>query len=160
MLTDLRLVAVGDITQNFVIPSYQRGYRWGADEVTALLDDIAAIREKDDKDYCLQPVVVKKRDDGQYELVDGQQRLTTLYLLLLFMQKEGFKRSGPPFSLAYETRPQSAAFLQDLDPARAEENIDFFHLCEPSSASRSGSSGTGTMRRSSPTRCTCISTGG
>ena len=126
MLTDLRLVAVGDITQNFLVPSYQRGYRWGADEVSALLDDIEAITG--DKDYCLQPVVVKKRDDDQYELVDGQQRLTTLYLLLLFMQKEGFKKSGPPFSLAYATRPQSAAFLQDLDPARAEENIDFFHL--------------------------------
>jgi hypothetical protein len=126
MLTDLRLVAVGDITENFLVPSYQRGYRWGADEVSALLDDIESI--SGDKDYCLQPVVVKKRDDGQYELVDGQQRLTTLYLLLLFMQKEGFKKSGPPFSLAYATRPQSAVFLQDLDPARAEENIDFFHL--------------------------------
>jgi hypothetical protein len=71
---------------------------------------------------------VKKRDDQQYESVDGQQRLTTLYLLLFFMQKEGFKKSAPPFSLAYATRPQSAEFLQDLDPARAEENIDFFHL--------------------------------
>ena len=130
MVTDLRLVAVGDITQNFMVPSYQRGYRWGADEVSALLDDIEAIKEKDDKDYCLQPVVVKKRDDDRYELVDGQQRLTTLYLLLLFMQKEGFKKAAPPFSLAYETRLQSADFLQDLDPARAEENIDFFHLCD------------------------------
>nr|MDQ3070913.1 DUF262 domain-containing protein [Acidobacteriota bacterium] len=126
MLTDLRLVAVGDITKNFLVPSYQRGYRWGADEVSALLDDIESI--SGDKDYCLQPVVVKKREDDQYELVDGQQRLTTLYLLLLFMQKEGFKKSGPPFSLAYATRPLSAAFLQDVDPARADENIDFFHL--------------------------------
>ncbi len=130
MPTGLSLVAVGDIKQKFVVPSYQRGFRWGADEVSALLDDIAAISEKDDKDYCLQPVVVKKCTDDRYELVDGQQRLTTLYLLFLFMQKEGFKRSGPPFTLEYETRPQSADFLQDLDPARAEENIDFFHLCD------------------------------
>ncbi|MDQ3486266.1 MAG: DUF262 domain-containing protein [Acidobacteriota bacterium] len=43
MLTDLRLVAVGDITQKFLVPFYQRGYRWGADEVNALLDDIEAI---------------------------------------------------------------------------------------------------------------------
>jgi hypothetical protein len=128
MPTNLDLIAVGDITQHFVVPAYQRGYRWGADEVTVLLDDIASIREKDDKDYCLQPIVVKKLDGNRYELVDGQQRLTTLYLLFLVMQKEGFKRSGPPFSLEYTTRPQSAEFLQNLDPHRADENIDFFHL--------------------------------
>ncbi|WP_437554783.1 DUF262 domain-containing protein [Sorangium sp. So ce367] len=128
MSNDLSLVAVGAITQRFLVPSYQRGYRWGEDEVRVLIEDIAAIQEKDDRDYCLQPVVVKKRHDGRYELIDGQQRLTTLYLLYLFMQKEGFKKFPPPFSLEYETRPQSGEFLRDLDPARAEENIDFFHL--------------------------------
>lgn len=121
----LRLVAVGDIQENFLVPSYQRGYRWGEEQVRFLLDDIAAIQ---DKDYCLQPVVVKRLADGRFELIDGQQRLTTLYLILRYMQKEGFKKSGPPFSIAYATREQSGEFLQELDAARAGENIDFFHL--------------------------------
>lgn len=122
---DLRLVAVGEITESFLVPSYQRGYRWGEEEVRLLLDDIAAIK---DKDYCLQPIVVKKLVDGRYELIDGQQRLTTLYLIFLYMQKEGFKKSAPPFSIAYATRPQSAEFLRELDPTRTNDNIDFFHL--------------------------------
>ena len=70
---------VKDIKGTFVVPSYQRGYRWGRDEVTRLLDDIY---ENLGKNYCLQPVVVARRGDGSYELIDGQQRLTTLMLLL------------------------------------------------------------------------------
>ena len=64
---------VGDITGSFLVRDYQRGYRWGADEVRRLLDDI---RDAGSHDYYLQPVVVKKLGDGQWELVDGQQRLT------------------------------------------------------------------------------------
>lgn len=128
MSTDLRLVAVGEITHEFLVPSYQRGYRWGPDEVRVLLDDIAAIRDTEDKDYCLQPIVVKKLPDGRFELVDGQQRLTTLYLLLLFMKAAGFKKNAPPFSLSYETRPESGEFLRKFDRNRKADNIDFFHL--------------------------------
>ncbi len=52
---DLRLQAVGDITGKFLVPAYQRGYRWGEEQVRLLLDDIWAIEDKEDKDYCLQP---------------------------------------------------------------------------------------------------------
>src|SRR6185436_9981728 len=70
--------AVGDIAGRFYVPAYQRGYRWGKDEVRKLLDDIWESR---DKSYYLQPVVVKKYDGDEWELVDGQQRLTTLFLI-------------------------------------------------------------------------------
>ena len=67
---------VGDIKGTFYVPSYQRGYRWGEDEVLRLLNDINVNGENN---YCLQPVVVRKNADC-YELIDGQQRLTTLWI--------------------------------------------------------------------------------
>ena len=77
---------VGDIKGEFFVPSYQRGYRWGADEVTRMLDDIYANGMKKNKGkYCLQPVVVRKKGKA-YELVDGQQRLTTLYLIYRYIR--------------------------------------------------------------------------
>lgn len=118
---------VGDIKGDFYIPSYQRGYRWGETEVVRLLDDIYATEGK--RNYCLQPVVVRKNGDS-YELIDGQQRLTTIYLIYRFMHKEssGFI-DEPQFSLSYETREKSKDFLQAIDESRKEENIDFWFLC-------------------------------
>ena len=55
---------VGDITGDFYVPSYQRGYRWGETEVVRLLDDIYSTEGK--RNYCLQPVVVRKNGD-RYE---------------------------------------------------------------------------------------------
>ena len=117
---------VGDISGRFYVPAYQRGYRWGEVEVRRLLDDIWESR---DKPYYLQPVVVKQHGD-EWELVDGQQRLTTLFLIFQYMKREGFQSSGAAYSLRYETRPGSAAYLEQLDPGRSQENIDFFHIHE------------------------------
>ena len=50
---------VSDITGTFYVPSYQRGYRWGADEVLRLLNDIY---QNGRNTYCLQPIVVRKND--------------------------------------------------------------------------------------------------
>lgn len=73
---------VADIRGSFYIPSYQRGYRWSETEVVRLLDDIY---QNGKKNYCLQPVVVRKKED-RYELIDGQQRLTTLYLIYKYIE--------------------------------------------------------------------------
>lgn len=67
------------------IPAYQRGYRWDRRQVIQLLDDIwDFIQASDEKSrtsfYCLQPLVVRKLEDGRYEVVDGQQRLTTIFI--------------------------------------------------------------------------------
>ena len=83
-----RLVMKGEedkpfVSGEFFVAAYQRGYRWGREEVRQLLDDIPAQRTAAEKrrrapaDYYLQPIVVLERDDGTWELVDGQQRLTT-----------------------------------------------------------------------------------
>jgi len=125
MGTTLELRSVGDLSGNFFVPAYQRGYRWGKDEVTKLLDDIW---ENKAEVYCLQPVVVKARANGAWELVDGQQRLTTLYLVFRYMKSAGLKNPEPPYELEYETRPASAKYLAAPDSITAENNIDFFHM--------------------------------
>lgn len=117
---------VGNITGDFYVPSYQRGYRWGKPKVERLLDDIYST--KGDINYCLQPVVVKKNDDG-YELIDGQQRLTTIYLIYRFMSEHSKSINGPRFTLSYETRKKSKDFLKSIDESRKEENIDFWFFC-------------------------------
>lgn len=117
---------VGTITGSFYIPSYQRGYRWGEEEVRRLLDDIYVNEEKS---YCLQPVVVRNCGD-YYELIDGQQRLTTLYLIYKYMHDaSGGFLDEPKFTLTYETRTKSRDFLAAIDLSLREENIDFWFIC-------------------------------
>ncbi len=71
---------------NFYVPSYQRGYRWSSKEIIELLNDISdfnprPVGDTDEKTwYCLQPIVVKEKDETTYEVIDGQQRLTDLPL--------------------------------------------------------------------------------
>ena len=84
-MTDNNELAIHEISQEakiFHIPNYQRGYRWTEDEVQALLDDLYAFCSEADTVYCLQPLVLEKRKDGNTVVVDGQQRLTTLAIIL------------------------------------------------------------------------------
>ena len=71
----------------FIIPTYQRGYRWTRSQIEDLLNDFKDFAEnKSPNDYyCLQPLVIAEDEDGRYRLIDGQQRLTTIWLLLLCM---------------------------------------------------------------------------
>ena len=123
---------VGEIKGHFYVPDYQRGYRWSKTEVETLLNDIYEYGGKGGKtkneSYCLQPVVLRNLGD-KYELIDGQQRLTTLYLIYVYMNKasNGFM-SEPKFSLSYETRDESASFLRNPDEAKQNDNIDFFFI--------------------------------
>jgi hypothetical protein len=122
-LLELRLV--GDIAGSFRVARYQRGYRWGWLEVERLLNDIW---ESNGAPYSLQPVVVKRDGENAWELVDGQQRLTTLFLIFVFMQREQLQNAEPQYSIKYDTRPGSEGYLQELDAGQAGKNIDYFHL--------------------------------
>lgn len=68
----------------FAVPDYQRGYKWTTENINELLSDIITL--KDGEEYCLMPIIVRptKNDHGKdvIEIVDGQQRLTTLRLLI------------------------------------------------------------------------------
>ena len=122
---------------NFVIPSYQRGYRWRGEngEVQALLEDIKEFIEnkKGDEKYCLNPIAVKavKKDDDkeQYNLVDGQQRLTTIYLILKYLNKELKleNEDAKQFTLRYETK-SNENFLENINENKSKENIDYYHI--------------------------------
>jgi hypothetical protein len=122
---------VGDICGTFFVPRYQRGYRWDKSDVTRLLDDIL---KSEGQPYSLQPVVLKLHKKGEddrgheWELIDGQQRLTTLYLIFLYMLRTGLQNVGASYSIRYETRPGSEDYLNTLDPDQRLSNIDFFHL--------------------------------
>jgi hypothetical protein len=115
---------VGALSGHFFVPNYQRGYRWGRDEVTRLLDDVAQREGK----YYLQPVVVKRLED-RWELVDGQQRLTTLFLILRYIRRH-LPTASINYTLEYETRTESASYLENPREEQSQQNIDFFHIFE------------------------------
>lgn len=137
------------LEKSFYIPSYQRGYRWNRQQVIDLLNDIyefAGKPNKGDKEfYCLQPIVVRPHKwekatptgvatiEG-WELVDGQQRLTTIRIILAYLIKAELK--GEPlkqeygkdvFYLEYQTRPGTEAFLSAIAEG-IDDNIDFYHI--------------------------------
>ena len=137
--------------RTFFVPSYQRGYRWGRQEVEALLNDLwefyLQTKEKKDEEerenlleenknlfYCLQPVVLYKDEQARENLLDGQQRLTTIYLLLSYLdtrrREEGYDK--PLFTLEYATREDSADFLAKklfaLEKPEVASNVDYHYM--------------------------------
>lgn len=68
----------------FNIPHYQRGYKWEPSNVEKLLNDIYTSRLKDDLFYCIQNITITKKDNI-YNVIDGQQRLTTLTIILSYL---------------------------------------------------------------------------
>ncbi|MCI8473971.1 MAG: DUF262 domain-containing protein [Oscillospiraceae bacterium] len=122
---NLEAKLVAQVTGKFFVASYQRGYRWGEIEVKRLLEDILS---NGDKPYCLQPIVVRREGD-RFELIDGQQRLTTLFLLYTYMHKSSNGWiSAPKFSLTYETRASSQDYLTDMDFTREIDEIDYWFM--------------------------------
>lgn len=103
--------------KKFIVPNYQRGYKWRAKDVEYLIEDIAEITQEDHSDYCLQPIVVAPNwikkvcptcghiidstEEG-YLLVDGQQRLTTIWLIINWAKHNDFKVDWN-FDIHYDT---------------------------------------------------------
>lgn len=117
----------------FFIPKYQRGYRWKENQIIDLLNDIDRFNPSNDEDknswYCLQPLVVKKSEDG-WRLIDGQQRLTSIKLILHYLNKKFFYVEPKQiYTLDYETRGKDEEWLKILeDENNAENNIDYKHI--------------------------------
>lgn len=149
MTNTITLKSINDILEkNFFVPSYQRGYRWTNQNVEDLLNDIYSFSDKKDKSeqefYCLQPIVVKKLNLKQieektlniefdnndwYDIVDGQQRLTTIRILLAYLVekhlrggtlKEDYGKNE--FQIEYETGKISREFLENS--IESKETID------------------------------------
>jgi hypothetical protein len=147
-VNDIALKPIAELWgMNFFIPSYQRGYRWEDRQVKDLLDDILEFARKKNKEgdefYCLQPVVVKthawERDEKivqGWEVVDGQQRLTTIRILLEYFEKQyltgkSYKEryNKEVFSIDYETRPGTENFLRNLSGSNGDY-IDYHFIKE------------------------------
>lgn len=146
-MNNLELKSIEDIQgMSFFIPSYQRGYRWTKQQVVDLLEDIKDFTKKGSTGiYCIQPLVVKQKHNedimqsiktadsietvrnllkGQWEVVDGQQRLTTIFLILT-------ARGLSKYSIQYETREKSETFLQEIQKHSEkikDDNIDYHHM--------------------------------
>lgn len=99
---------ISEIAGSFKIEAYQRGYRWGKEEVKHLLEDIHEVL--DGQKYCLQPVVVKAINND-FELIDGQQRLTTLYLIMKYLSTY----IDINYSIEYTTREGSRKLLEQIE---------------------------------------------
>lgn len=126
----------------FYIPNYQRGYRWTKRQVFDLLNDIYEFTQAKSIDparfYCLQPLVVKRTVLGQdevYEVVDGQQRLTTIRIILSYLQNDFLngrtlndKIGKDLFRIVYQNKDENACFLDCIDEKKADEDIDVFHI--------------------------------
>ena len=124
--------------RTFFVPGYQRGYRWGRQEVEALLNDLWEFYLQTDGEkntfYCLQPIVLYKDEQARENLLDGQQRLTTIYLLLSYLdsrrREEGYDK--PLFTLEYATREDSADFLAKKlfasEESEVASNVDYHYM--------------------------------
>ena len=120
---------------NFNVPAYQRGYRWDNINVTDLLDDLLEFMQdgSSGKFYCLQPLVVKKIGANQYNVIDGQQRLTTIFIILKYLEKllEDENDIKEIYTINYETRKSSQGFLKEIASKTQDENnenIDYFYM--------------------------------
>lgn len=96
-------------TGKYVVPVYQREFAWGEKEIAQLIEDV---NDFEGKEYCIGTLVVDVRDGGGYEVIDGQQRLTALFLLLAALGIDVKGEGG--ISLIYDCRDSSNDALRDI----------------------------------------------
>ncbi|MCB9251730.1 MAG: DUF262 domain-containing protein [Flavobacteriales bacterium] len=96
----------------FNIPHYQRGYKWEPKNVTKLLDDIDNFEHSNDKFYCLQNITIVAKENF-FNVIDGQQRLTTLTILLSFLNKKELVNNKVRFP-KNSIRKQTNRFLNNI----------------------------------------------
>lgn len=105
---------------NYIIPIYQRNYAWGDDEISSLLQDIKNACEKNkeqDKNYYIGSLVVYRRENDDFEVIDGQQRLTTLTLIMHHLDKLVFR------NVCFEHRDESEQALSNLTSETLPSNF-------------------------------------
>ena len=153
-MSEIKLISIAELMdgRTFLIPSYQRGYRWTAKEITDFLNDLYSFalkpEKKTDEFYCLQPIVTQKFSDEDlieytlseggietanknvWTVIDGQQRLTSTFILYKYLlDKKGWsaktlmeEEGKAQFHLAYETRKESTQFLENLSTSSLDDS--------------------------------------
>ena len=131
----IKQVAVRDLLDGslYYIPSYQRGYRWTKIQIYDLCNDLLEYALKPNKDpqafYSLQPLIIRKANqpvrgnEKTYEVIDGQQRLTSVYILYKFLMNfKGYKsdedlkqrKRVTMYDIYYETRPDDYEIIKKI----------------------------------------------
>lgn len=101
------------------IPEYQRGYKWTAANVIQLLEDLKNFKKSDnDQFYCLQNITITKQklnESAYMNVIDGQQRLTTLFILISYLQRNMKDKIISPSAniLKYSIRKSTDEFLRE-----------------------------------------------
>lgn len=111
--------------KQYIVPIYQRDYAWTSQEAQQLIDDIRDyIRDNKDKSYYIGSLVVYKKGDNLYEVVDGQQRFTTLTIMLQALKNSGIEidEKLTKLKLSFEHRAQSTQSLKEL--GKGDTGID------------------------------------
>ena len=127
----LKVKALLENKQTYIIPMYQRNYAWGEKEIDQLILDIQDYQKQTDqlnqgqtqenKKYYIGTLVVFERSNGTYEIIDGQQRFTTLTLLAICLKRLSKEEKivldmswFNQFNLDFESRPKSSLTFQAL----------------------------------------------
>ncbi len=158
-MAKIELKSIRDLLQErFFVPDYQRGYRWGQQQVKDLLEDLSEFIESDefaDGFYCLQPLVVRETVDQvdaflerlpknasedalaqvkkvlsesvEWEVIDGQQRLTTVRILLFYLRVESC------YDIRYARIGETLKLLllnEDKTTEKSKKSIDNWYIHE------------------------------
>ena len=114
----VQILSVGHLLNDqarYIVPMYQRNYAWGEGEINQLVRDILDYHQKGREQYHIGTLVVFKRDGKDYEIIDGQQRFTTLALLALnHPDRAGGDMEGYIPNIDFESRPKSCATFAAL----------------------------------------------
>lgn len=145
----LKIVPIHQLEGTFHIPDYQRGYRWQRLQVVQLIEDI--MHNPVGQSYYLQPITVIKRpneNNSTYNLIDGQQSLTTLLLIYKALQQKSeewaklnfLKKElvSEHYSICYDTRTESEDFIKNVATKSGEEASEFPDVCRGVSVPRCG----------------------
>lgn len=94
--------------EKYIVPLYQRNYAWGSEEIQQLLQDIyESFNKNSTGNYFIGSLIVLKRRNGDFEVIDGQQRLTTLSLIAKKLDSQNLKSQ----KLFFDSRPEVENFL-------------------------------------------------
>ncbi|AWG21654.1 hypothetical protein FFWV33_08950 [Flavobacterium faecale] len=104
---------------NYIIPRYQRNYAWGKAEISQLIKDIDEFFPKgnsEKKSYYLGSLVCFKREDGNFELIDGQQRHTTIILINLVLKNwaKNIPNTVSVPNLKFDSRKKVQNYIENL----------------------------------------------
>lgn len=107
--------------REFVIPEYQRPYAWSTDEINTLWEDLVNFaNQRSEKTYFLGAIVFYENENGEQEIIDGQQRLTSLFLMLraIYSKLESMKKDKQVIGL----QTQLGKTIWETDPITQEPN--------------------------------------